>query len=212
LLQIKLQSIPQSGTGLHNRFQEFVKALEETMKKITLVGRLAVVTLLVTLSGNLAFAYSRPNLNAAPAPNSYKKSASEAALIKQTRLKAAPEQVDFAALTEKPQVKALLNKIAGDKVLFGKVDAVMKMNLSDEKKAALLVSAFRPYTGDWFECVGTCLRSAGVGIYALIMCAATCALTAGVMCAVCLGVSVGLTELCGLLCAKEVVQMQENAN
>lgn len=174
------------------------------MKKIKLVGRLAVVTLLVVLSSNMAFAYIKPNLNVASTASNYKKAASEIAVITETQLKAELEKIDMVALAEKPEVKALLNRMAKDKALNTTVNAVMKKNLGSKDKTVLLVSAFRPYFDGWWGCVGSCLRSAGVSAYALLICAATCLLTAGVMCAACLGVTVVITELCAYLCAKEV--------
>jgi hypothetical protein len=180
------------------------------MKKIKLMGRLAVVTLLVTLSSNAVLANTKPNLNVAANASNYKKAASEIAAISPTQLKTELEKIDLAALAEKPEVKALLSRMAKDKALSTTMNAVMKNNLGGKDKAALLVSAVRPYTGDWWECVGTCLRSAGVSAYSLLVCAGVCLVTMGLGCAICLGVTIVLTEACAYLCAKEVVQMEES--
>ncbi len=49
-------------------------------------------------------------------------------------------------------------------------------------------------------CVGTCLKSAGVSVYTVIMCGVQCATGNVIICAACLGVGGGLVLLCTSLC------------
>jgi hypothetical protein len=51
------------------------------------------------------------------------------------------------------------------------------------------------------SCMKGCLADVGIGPYALIMCGATCYFGAIPLCAICLGVSVAVVEICTLGCA-----------
>jgi hypothetical protein len=59
--------------------------------------------------------------------------------------------------------------------------------------------------GGWGSCFKNCLRDVGVSPYALIMCGAACAAAASgvgsIVCAICVGVSVTVIEVCALGCA-----------
>jgi hypothetical protein len=53
----------------------------------------------------------------------------------------------------------------------------------------------------FMDCWGTCLKSAGVSAYAVILCGVSCGSGNIIMCAACVGVGSGLVALCASLCA-----------
>jgi hypothetical protein len=53
----------------------------------------------------------------------------------------------------------------------------------------------------WLDCSGGCLRSWGVSPMSLILCGATCAFGVVPICAICVGVTVAVMELCAIGCA-----------
>jgi len=62
-----------------------------------------------------------------------------------------------------------------------------------------------PLPAGWWGCLADCLGSAGIGLFDVLVCGATCAVAvvggAGAWgCAICVGVGVGLVGLCGHLC------------
>lgn len=57
-----------------------------------------------------------------------------------------------------------------------------------------------------WECMATCLASAGVSLVWIVGCAVICIATLGIGCALCLGVGVGVLTICGEACAHELIQ------
>lgn len=188
------------------------------MKHVRHFGKTAVMVLLLTILTNLTFVYAKPNPRAsakraavaverAETAGATAKSDTVGGALAAKQVDPVALQASLQALAKTSKAQELRRQLAKDKALTGKLKAILNKKVGEQEKTALLVSAFRgtALEGSWWDCVGTCLRSAGVGVYSLILCIATCVMTLGIMCAVCLGVTVGLLEICGALCAMQIM-------
>lgn len=93
----------------------------------------------------------------------------------------------------------------GSTIYRVKLTPAAKKLLLERLKMKLSRSNLRPGPIDewdgWGGCFKTCLQSFGVSPVQVVLCAAACGVTAGVMCAICIGVDVSIIELCALGCA-----------
>ncbi len=94
-------------------------------------------------------------------------------------------------LTIPPGAKLVVKKIAAKNIRAKKIDV---------EPGHLTVA---PPFQSW-ECMSTCLQSAGVSLVWILGCAVICIATLGIGCAVCLGVGAGVLTICGQACAHEL--------
>ncbi|HZG51045.1 MAG TPA: hypothetical protein VEZ40_02815 [Pyrinomonadaceae bacterium] len=104
------------------------------------------------------------------------------------------------ALEETAIPEMLLDLIPADEAA-PVVAAASAPSGSPGSKAKVAACATNVAAVGWLDCSGGCLRSWGVSPMSLILCGATCAFGVVPICAVCVGVTVTVLELCAIGCA-----------
>lgn len=174
-----------------------------SMKKVCRQAT-ALVIVVSVLSCTSVFATNRSRNAASPAKPEPFVSVAEANKSPQPDKVTAGNTLEPRAESKSLAVKSKFANSSGAKMSIRKVAAknikVRKINAAPGQPVMYVV---QEEGGSW-DCIATCLQSAGVSLYAIVSCALVCILTLGIGCAICLGVGAGLLTLCGEACAHQL--------
>ncbi|MEW6212064.1 MAG: hypothetical protein AB1631_27155 [Acidobacteriota bacterium] len=162
---------------------------------------IALVIVVSILSCTSVFAANRSRSAASPAKSESFVSVSEANKTPQPDNVAADNAIERRAGSKSLTVKSKFTNSLGAKPPVRKVAAknirVKEINVVPGQPVMYVV---QEEGGSW-DCMVTCLQSAGVSLVWILGCAAICIVTAGIGCAICLGVGAGVVTICGEACA-----------